>query len=775
MRLQRQMLLTYPKDGDMAKSKFDMSLLKPVESGWDESQLKAIDEEEEIPYTPPPPKTGFSGVWEDVKDIPGKALDYAFDLPGQAASSGDQLLHKPGRALMNLLAGVGELGEGIVNTPHEAIKYLGEKELIPEWLKKYNEEGMRIPFTNKHIPTHIPDLGIEKSLLGDTEQGDQFLRQLPGLYAGGKAIASIPGVKGAGKRILSQKEHGKLKKQVNELEGKHEEATGEHKSATEEYNTLKNFLESQLGYEGSNPHALERKVAEAQQKLESLRGQAEVTPEHLRATEEPVAPEKTPLSLVEPVLPELTDINKLPKTEISDEALRESESLLKTNQQKSAEHEAAISQHLGEGNAHRKRVAEKLNPILEARQAEIGKGYDNYIEGLKDQHVTLSNPREAKEITHDIHQLLKQGDTTSKEMVKLTNELANLGKADIMPADKFVSAYRSLRSMAQKTRSSAYGKTPQEFDRLIEAADSMDADVAKMKQIIDTGLGEDNLQELNALNHRYATEVAPLFKNKFYQELQAKNKAPTNMIEQLTNEPYVKSTNPNKITGTQILNEIIKSDPELLKNVVGERFAHKPEALHEWDEAAHGFIQHMPELQRLRNKHFESRQAVAESRLDLERAKQRHQAQKEQAAAEDKEAMETAREKNAKATEEAKEQTRQKKATIDKENKTKQKEHEAKSKYFKIQKEMKELDEKHAKLSDHAKQLKEKSSRKNITLKQKLDFEHELKQTKKKIDALEKDRNILKKTGKFLGGAAVTVAIGAPIYKKAKSMIGGSK
>lgn len=772
MRLQRKMLLTYPKDGDMAKSKFDMSLLKPVQSGWDESQLKALDEEEEIPYTPPPPKTGFGGVWEDVKDIPGKALDYALDLPGQAVASSSQLLHKPGRALMNLLAGVGELGEGIVNMPHETLKYLGEKELIPEWLKKYNEEGMRIPFTNKHIPTHIPDLGIEKALLGGTEQGDQFLRQLPSLYAGGKAIASIPGVKGASKRILAQKEHGKLKKQVSELEGKHEEATGEHKAATEEYNALKNFLESQLGYEGSNPHALERKVAEAQQKLESLRGQSEGIPEHLRATEEPVAPEKTPLSLVEPVQPELTDINKLPKTEISDEALRESENILKTNQQKSAEHEAAISRHLGEGNAHRKRVAEKLNPILETRQAEIGEGYDNYIEGLKDQHVTLSNPREAKEITHDIHQLLKQGDTSSKEMANLTNELDKLGKADIMPADKFVSAYRSLRRMAQKTRSSAYGKTSQEFDRLIEAADSMDADVGKMKQIIDSGLGEENLQELNRLNHRYATEVAPLFKNKFYQYMQANNKAPTNMIEQLTNEPYVKSTNPNKVTGTQILNEIIKSDPELLQNVIGERFASKPESLHEWDEAAHGFIKHMPELRRLRGKHFESRQAEAESRLDLERAKQQHQAQKERAADKDKEAVKAAREKNVKASEEAKEQTRQKKAAAHKENQTKQQEHETKAKHFKIQKEMKELDEKISKLTDHTRKIKEKANRKEITLKQKIELEHEHAQTRKKLDSLQKDRNALKKTGKFLGAGAVGVALGSPIYKKVKSMIG---
>ena len=730
----------------MAKSKFDMSLLKPVQSGWDESQLKSLDEEEEIPYTPPPPRSGWSGIWEDLKDIPGKAVDYVADLPHQIGASGSQLVNKPGRAIKNLLAGVGELGEGILNTPHEAIKYLGEKEVIPDWLKKYNE----LPFT------HIPDLGVEKAMgLDNTEEGDQFLRQLPGLYAGGRAVASIPGVKGAAKRIAAQTEHRPLTKKVGELEKQQEEATGKHGAAETEFNVLKDFLERQPGFESSNPAVLERKALEAQQKLDSLRQQSEATPEHLRATEEPIAPEKTPLSIVEPV-------RAGEKPQISEEPIKQAESLLKTNEQKSAEHEAQISQHLGEGNAHRKRVAEKLNPILEERQSEIGKGYDSYLEGLKGKQVTLSNPRDAKAITADIQKKLQQGDTSSKEMVKLTDELANLGKGETMPADKFVSAYRSLRGMAQKTRSSAYGKSPQEFDRLIEAADSMDADVGKMKKIIDSGLGEENLEELNKLNHRYATEVAPLFKNKFFQYMQANNKAPTNMIEQLTNEPYIKSTNPNKVTGTQILNEIIKSDPELLQNVVGERFAHKPEALHQWDEAAHNFIQHMPELQEMRGKHFESKQAEAQSKLDLERAKREHQMQQEQVNLEHR-----------KATEKATEETRAKKTEVHKENVAKDKEHQQKAKYFKMQKEIKELDDKHTRLTDSAKKLQEKANRKNISLKEKLDIEHELAQTKKKLSGIQKDRERLKKTAKGLGYVGAGVIIGTPVYKKAKSLIGG--
>ncbi len=61
-----------------------------VKSGWDESKLTPV-EDEEIPYTPPPERKGFGGIWEDVTEIPGKALDYAMDLPGQAAASGESI------------------------------------------------------------------------------------------------------------------------------------------------------------------------------------------------------------------------------------------------------------------------------------------------------------------------------------------------------------------------------------------------------------------------------------------------------------------------------------------------------------------------------------------------------------------------------------------------------------------------------------------------------------------------------------------------------------
>lgn len=701
-------------------------------------------QQEEIPYTPPPKQTGWGSVAEDTLALPGKALDYLSGLPNKARASGTQAHEHPGRALLNLLAGTGEAAIGTLNLPHEGLKYLGEKQVIPDWLKKYNE----LPFT------HLPHGDLQKFLAKNPQEGDEFLQELPGLLAGGKALRSLPGIKGSGKRIAAQLEHGPLKRQVETLEKQHEVAKQADIESQNQYNALRDFLENQAGFKTSNPNALNRKANEAQLKKAQLQEQVSQIPESFRAQEEPLAPEKTPLSLIEPV-------RAAEKPEISDANIRQAENVFKTNAQKSAEHEAKISQYLGEGNAHRKRVAAKLNPTLEARQSEIGNGYDNYIEGLKGKDIKLSNPREAKEIIADMQEGLKKHDTTSENMKRLFDELDNLGKGTIVPADKFVSAYRTLRSSAQKVRSSAYGKSQDEFNRLIAQADAMDADVEKMAHVIDDGLGEDNLKELHKLNHRYATEVAPLFKNKFFQHMQRNNKAPINMIEQLTNEPFIKSTNPNKVTGTQILNQIIKADPELLQNVVGERFAHKPDALHQWDEAANSFIQHMPELQKMRAKHFEAKQNEAQAKLDLDTAKQQHQMQKEQAVIEHR-----------KQVKEAAEQTRIKKAQVHNENQAKQKEYDQKSEHFKLHEQIQALDQQYATLSENAKKMQAKANAKNITLKEKMAIETQLEKTMQKLSKLQKDRNLLKKVAKGIGYTALGVAVGTPAFKKTRSFIG---
>jgi hypothetical protein len=763
LKQQKKMRPTYLKDGEMANSKFDTSLLKPVKSnkkkssGWDPNKLKPVGEEKD----------------------PGAYLDTLEDESSF-----------PTKRLRDVVSGIGAMQRGLFNQPYDLVSNLesqGEefkkslpqpKSLPPEVLNALQSlQGKGSPKISESIP-HQSEINFpqffgqkgENSLLSSLIQGG--LEYAPDIYLGGSLAKKL--LRKPFEKIKELRQFRPLKEEKALLEAEQEKAGAKHGEAETEYNALKDFLESKPGFKSSNPNVLERKAGEAKIKADLLRQESEAVPEHLRAEELPEHPETTPLSIVEPVKAELEDINAIPKTEINDARIKKAESLLKSDEEKLAEHEQNINTHLGEGNAHRKRVAQKLNPILEKRQAEVGKEYTKYLSDLKDKNIALSNPRNAKQVTADINKAIKEGGYGSEEVQNLAKELEKVSnsKGEIIPAHDFVNAYRTLRQFGQKIRSSAYGKDPKQFDELIAKADSIDADVERMKAIIDKGLGKENLTELNRINHRYATEIAPLFKNKFFQHLQTKNKAPTNMIEQLSNEPFIKSTNPNKVTGSQILKDIIKNDPELLQNVIGERFAGKPGALHEWDEAAHEYIQHLPELQKMRQQHFEAQQNVSRSKMNLEKAKNEHKLEREEAAKKDQERIEQTRTKNAKAKEKALEQTRLKKAEVDKENKRKKHEHAAKTKFVEIQKELKELDETHANLLDSASKFREKASRKDISLKEKLSVEAKLKTNKERLDKVEKDIAKLKKTGKGLFYGGVGLFVGTSLFDKAKKLFG---
>ena len=557
--------------------------------------------ESSIPSAPkfqPEEPTGWGAVGQDIAGLPEKGLNYIGNVASNLEPAIKQFGSNPLRAAGTVLAGAGEGAIGALNAPHEMLKYLGKKEVIPHWLQTYNE----LPFT------HIPETGIEKRVLGAEQPGDVALK-----FAGG-LVNPAGAAKGMGYNLTNKLKKMHLHKMEKELE-KSGMSAEEAKAVLDEATA-----QADLNHGVTTPRALERKINTSKGALAEKAIQLNENPLHphpgelkpFEALTEPKEPE--PLAdlppheaLTEPVAPE-AEHPELPPEHVYEEKAPEASHYLKTAAQKSAEAEANLSAHLGEGLAHRKRVGTKINPILEKRQADVGKEYDKFEEGLKGHDLELSSPRDAKQISQDINELVKKGDYESPEIQKLGEELQSVqsGKRETIPADKFVAAYRSLRTMAQKTRTSAYGKSPTEFNHLIERADSMDADVGRMKEVIDKNLGTDNLEQLNKINHRYATEVAPLFKNPFFQHLQAKGKAPIGMMEQLTNEPYVKSTAKNKVTGSHILNEIIRNDPEMLKHLIGEKYAHQPGKLHDFDELTNEFLQHMPETQELIKQHAEA-------------------------------------------------------------------------------------------------------------------------------------------------------------------------
>lgn len=170
-----------------------------------------FEDEEEQPAHKQPEQLGFKGIGQDILGALQNIPNLAHAVPGQLEGIQQQYNMEPSRIGKNLLAGAGEAGIGILNAPHDLIKYLGKKELLPEWLKKYNE----LPFT--HIPEN---LGVEKALgLEEQKPGDAILKLIP----------QIMGAYGI-KKALGPQSLGSLERNLNKTNEFVEQAGQRHKA-----------------------------------------------------------------------------------------------------------------------------------------------------------------------------------------------------------------------------------------------------------------------------------------------------------------------------------------------------------------------------------------------------------------------------------------------------------------------------------------------------------------------------------------------------------------
>jgi len=101
------------------------------------------------------------------------------------------------------------------------------------------------------------------------------------------------------------------------------------------------------------------------------------------------------------------------------------------------------------------------------------------------------------------------------------------------------------------------------------------------------GLGEFK-PEFDWINKGYAEQVFPLRKNPIVKAAQ-KGKLPKNIAESLrTNE-----------SGMPLMREIVRQDPELLRNVIGQRYKINPADVHHPDALMREYLDEMPQFKRL--------------------------------------------------------------------------------------------------------------------------------------------------------------------------------
>ena len=529
-------------------------------------------------------KNAGSQAWEDVKKIPGylgkKGVDIINAAPSEAPGVVNQLTgFKPTlRPLKNLLINTSNIEKGIINTPSNMAKYMEHLGLLlPEYANK-------VPRMEKEpVGEYI------KGTMGEQQPGDVALQHsvdaLMLLHPEMNPLMKLPGKtyqKVAG-NITGVAKKAALQEKLN-IPGK-TEALEQATSAKE---------------------AAQVAEKEAQEIAKEATGKADVgtmkyaRKEAINAKAGLEQPESLPISAEEAGL----------KSQAAELAHEQAEKNVTA-----AENE--IGEHLNKGAAHDVRAAAAIDTAQEAIHSGISKEYKDIEKSLADKSVEITNSRHAKDIIGEIENLVKEGKAQSKEASQLVEELNNLKEKEIIPANDYLTAFRSMRDYAREARSKAYepGMNAEERAAWKKRYDELDAKVDEMGEALESGIGKKDAARLKNANKNWREKVVPLYKNTTYQTIKKRGRMPDNIMKTL------RGTDP----GDVIMRNIIKNDPELLKNVLGQRFAEKPSALHTAGELEQEYIKHAPELQQKMQNHKQAVEHLPKAKEAAQNAKSFHE------------------------------------------------------------------------------------------------------------------------------------------------------
>jgi len=260
-----------------------------------------------------------------------------------------------------------------------------------------------------------------------------------------------------------------------------------------------------------------------------------------------------------------------------------------------------ISSHLNLGAHHGVRGAKSIANRIESIENYWKSGFKDLRNKLKTSEFKMQKlPDFGDDMLHAIKNIkdleIKNGKLVIKNQPEVSRELQSIIDKAPTPkdvtADNFLTKYQDFRDARYDLLQRAkIANTAQERKALFKAYEDSKPIEQSVKSALEQGLGEHS-PEFKRINEGYSEQIYPLRNNKVVQKA-LKGKLGANTIEDLAGFGE----------GQELLRDIVKQDPELLRNIVGQRYAAKPQGLHEIDESAAEFLNEMPELKKILNEH----------------------------------------------------------------------------------------------------------------------------------------------------------------------------
>ena len=666
----------------------------------------------------PKAKRAASILGEDIKNLPGKvggAIVKGLDAaPSELYGAGEQFAYEPNRAYQNMAIGAYSIPQFAMNAPSNVGRVLQHYGL------QQKEDVDKIP----RAPNLAEDLFGQN--MGEQKPGDTLLQNAPviaeGVHSGGEGMARATNsaVGAVGNLVSGKNKYAALKEKLgitnkeNELKAAQDaldKVTEEHRASVNSEKEAK-ATSYQNGVGTTNPDKMigdinqhEQTLKDLNQNITGLNHQMENVPKPTTLPEADTTPQETAQAAT--AAREGSAQNVTAAQDTHDAAV---DNLSNINH--------SIGEHLNRNAVHDVRASEAIDETLKANKDEIGKGFQNLIDDFKNREVKIDNTSAIDKKTQDLMDLVTNHQAHSKEALQLFTELDDLKKQENPNAADYLTAYQAASQYAREARSKAYqtGMNAEERAAWKQKYEELDDKVDEMGKSLEESVGKENFQELKGLRSRYRNEVVPLFGNSIYQKLHKYNQMSGDIIKSLRGD---------KEPGNVIIKNVIKNNPEILKNAVGQRFngAKRPEEILNPNEEMKKYIDRMPELQQLTNQHKAAKETIDNANKTLKAANENHNLHMQR----EKQAYDEAKEKQ-KERGELEKNTSKENAALDMQRNYLQKE--LTSHYNKV----KALQEKIPVLNTEIKRLKEAAANSSLNLEQKFKAEKLVRDKKTEID-----------------------------------------
>lgn len=522
------------------------------------------------------------------------------------------------------------IGQGIVAAPLSAsIAGLGVRAGIPKLISQLGGTGLAFGATTPGDVLDRAISGLEASgihgagkLIGSIYKGNL---PMPGLVKKIKSSLTIP-EKAKIKNLTAEEREKALEKLMKRSEEFEESESSFNELMEKQAPEREEMIQDPL-LSTDNPDILKRKENIAKQKRQEIEKELSTEPE-MDLSQMPLKPIEEPF----------VDESRVPQHE----------SLLKTKEQKAAQKEKEIKAYLGEGDEHGVPIAEWVVEQIEGKKQpgtkkrigglkrEIGQQYDEIENNLKDLNIEIPRTDDIQKLEKEARKLLEQSRPFFKDDQEFENTLKKYMEAtskevgrDIVPANEFLRNYRSIRQLSEKIRSKAFktGITQDERASLLKQANEMKETADNMEHLLEQhDLGE-QLGKLKEANKRWREEITPLYDNDVYQSFLNKGYA--------TTKDLIYALRGNK-EGQVIIRNLIKSNPEMLRRIVGMSHATNPESLLNPRELTREYLQHMPETRSHIDEYRSHLNEIEKAKQDLDYAKQVSKKEKELAVEQEK-------------------------------------------------------------------------------------------------------------------------------------------